>query len=326
MSIPPPAGNPRRFARPSGGTPPQASAPDPSWPAPQPWQLWSGDPDGAAAPGGSSQERSAVPPSRPGTLSSHEPHSWRYISPAQPPAQLPPPVPASPRHREPDPAAPSLRARPSGGSKRTLIAAAIVAFMIAAGGGGFALARSFPGHGGTAGQPPSPAAQASLPADTDSGTPSSSQAAPAPSLTRPSTSSPSPATGTNANVAVDSTSPVQPQVVTLADGYFTAINEHDYSEYSSLLDPQMRQDNPSASFASGYATTTDSAETITGVSGNAGEDLAVTVTFTSHQDPADSPDNSSCTNWGITLYLVPQGSNYLIGTPPSGYTASYRAC
>jgi len=54
--------------------------------------------------------------------------------------------------------------------------------------------------------------------------------------------------------------------------------------------------------------------------------FAATVAFTSHQDPADSPDNSSCTNWGITLYLVPQGGNYLIGTPPSGYTASYRAC
>ena len=322
MSIPPPAGNPGRFGPPPGGTPPQAPAPDPSWPAPQAWQLWSSDPDGAAATSGSSQERSAGTPSRPGPPSSPEPPSWRYI----PPAQLPPPVPAPPRHREPDPAEPSRRARSSGRTKRTLIAAAIIAFMIAAGGGGFALARAFAGHGGTAGQPPSPAAQGSLPANADSAEPSPSQAAPAPSLTPPSTPSAAPSTGTAVNVAVESTSPVQPQVVTLVDGYFTAINEHDYSEYSSLLGPQMRQDNPPASFATGYATTTDSAETITGVSGNADEDLAVTVTFTSHQDPADSPDNNSCTNWGITLYLVPQGSSYLIGTPPSGYAPSYQAC
>ena len=125
---------------------------------------------------------------------------------------------------------------------------------------------------------------------------------------------------------MDSISPVEPQVVTLVDGYFTAINERDYSAYSSLLDGQMRQDNPAASFAAGYATSADSAETITGVSGDAGAELAVTVTFTSHQDAADSPDNSSCTNWGITLYLVPQGSSYLIGAPPSGYAPSYQAC
>lgn len=202
--------------------------------------------------------------------------------------------------------------------------AAIVAFTIAAGGGGFALARSTAARGATAGQPSSPAAQASLPADADSGTPSSSQPAPAPSPTPTSTLS-APA-GAVSIAAAAATSPAASQVLALAGRYFTAINERDYSAYSSLLDPQMQHDNPAASFAAGYATTTDSAETITGISGTASGDLAVTVTFTSHQDPADSPDNSSCTNWGITLYLVLRGSGYLIGMPPSSYTPAYQTC
>lgn len=127
-------------------------------------------------------------------------------------------------------------------------------------------------------------------------------------------------------VAAAAASPAAPQVQTLLGRYFTAINEHDYSQYSSLLDQQMKQDNSLSSFSNGYATTTDSAETITGISDTGGGDLAVTVTFTSHQDPADSPDNSSCTDWVITLYLVPQGGSYLIGSPPSTYSASYQAC
>jgi hypothetical protein len=32
------------------------------------------------------------------------------------------------------------------------------------------------------------------------------------------------------------------------------------------------------------------------------------VTFTSHQQPAESPDNSACDDWTITLYLVPDGT------------------
>ncbi len=126
--------------------------------------------------------------------------------------------------------------------------------------------------------------------------------------------------------AAAAASPAAPQVQTLLDRYFTAINEHDYSQYGTLLDPQMQQDNASASFAAGYATTTDSAETVTGISNTGDGDLAAVVTFTSYQDPSDSPDNSSCTQWAITLYLVPQNGGYLLGAPPSTYSPSYQAC
>jgi hypothetical protein len=31
--------------------------------------------------------------------------------------------------------------------------------------------------------------------------------------------------------------------------------------------------------------------------------MTATVTFTSHQDPAASPNHASCTSWRIVLYL-----------------------
>jgi hypothetical protein len=51
------------------------------------------------------------------------------------------------------------------------------------------------------------------------------------------------------------------------------------------------------------------------------------VTFTSHQDPADSPDQSeSCTNWDISLFLAQGNSGYVIDPAPSGYQAAYQPC
>jgi hypothetical protein len=120
-------------------------------------------------------------------------------------------------------------------------------------------------------------------------------------------------------------SPATAAVTALLGRYFTAINSRDYAAYESLLDGQMRQRVSASRFASGYATTKDSAATVTGISGTA-DRLAAAVTFTSHQQPADSPSGSSCTAWAITLYLVRSGGGYLIGTPAPGYQASYRSC
>ena len=120
--------------------------------------------------------------------------------------------------------------------------------------------------------------------------------------------------------------PGRAQVTALVNSYFTAIDQHDYPAYSSLFDQQMQQQNPESSFDSGDATTTDSAETLTGISDTSSGGLAASVTFTSQQSPADSPDNSPCDRWSITLFLVPDGTGYLIGAPPSSYQASYQAC
>lgn len=199
--------------------------------------------------------------------------------------------------------------------------ALVIVAMLAVGGGAFALVSALTAHkNGTqaAGQPTAPAQ------------PDSSGAGATPTSSAGSTASATPAAApADATVAVAPAAagnPAAPRVQALLERYFTAINDHDYAAYSSLLDTRMRQQNTPSSFASGYATTRDSAETLTSISDTSDGRLAVTVSFISHQSPADSINNSSCTAWAITLYLRSQGSGYLIGTPEPGYEPTHQNC
>jgi hypothetical protein len=82
-----------------------------------------------------------------------------------------------------------------------------------------------------------------------------------------------------------------------------------------------------AQFKNGYRSTADSNETLVGISTASDGDMAAEVTFTSHQNPADSPDHSeSCTDWDITLFLAQGGSGYVIDPAPAGYHASHQGC
>jgi hypothetical protein len=120
--------------------------------------------------------------------------------------------------------------------------------------------------------------------------------------------------------------PQAPQVASLLDSYFTAINNHDYEGYISLFTPAIQQGLTAAQFHTGFATTKDTDEALTSISSVDGS-LAASVTFTSHQSPADSVDGSeSCTNWQISLYLQQTGNGYLIGKAPSSYHAFHTAC
>jgi len=117
-----------------------------------------------------------------------------------------------------------------------------------------------------------------------------------------------------------------PQVTALLDRYFSAINQHDYAAYARLLDPQALQRSPASAFYTGDGSTADTGETITGLADLSSGEMAAAVTFTSHQQPADSPDHSDCDAWSITLYLVPRGTGYLIGLPPAGYQGGFTSC
>ena len=109
--------------------------------------------------------------------------------------------------------------------------------------------------------------------------------------------------------------------------YFTAINTRDYQSYFSLLSPQLQQGISQSQFDKGYQSTVDSNETLVSISTASDGDLAAEVTFTSHQNPADSPDQSeSCTNWDISLFLAQNNSGYVIDPAPAGYQASYQPC
>ena len=167
-----------------------------------------------------------------------------------------------------------------------VVAAAVI--VLGAAGGAYAVTASH-GHGKAAGEPTETASIAA-----SQGAPTSA----AQTSAAPATSAPAPPTassGTTVAVASAAASnPAASQVTALVNGYFTAINQHDYSAYASLLDQQAQQQNPESTFDSGYATTTDSAETLTSISGTGSGGLAASLTFTSQQSPADSPDNSSC--------------------------------
>jgi hypothetical protein len=200
--------------------------------------------------------------------------------------------------------------------------------LVVIGGGAYGLTAAFSGHGtdstrsvadqGT--QAISPPASATSGGGQPSASPLPSTQAPAPTAVP---SSPGTAVTVAAAAATD---PAEPGVVALLGTYFAAINQHDYTEYQSVLDQQLQQGDSLSSFQSGYGTTTDSAETLTGISDTGSGQVAASVTFVSHQDPADSPSDSSCTDWGITLYLVSSGDGYVIGSPPSAYHASYQSC
>jgi hypothetical protein len=115
-------------------------------------------------------------------------------------------------------------------------------------------------------------------------------------------------------------------VLTFLTNYFTAINTHNYSQYSSLLDAQRRAALTQAQFTSGYQSVKDSSPTLTSLAPASSGMIAAAVSFTSHQPASDSPTSSTCTSWNITLYLESQGGSYVIGTPPSSYHAAYSAC
>jgi len=207
------------------------------------------------------------------------------------------------------------RHRPRGRFRWLVVAT--VAVVVIAGLGGAAAFELRHGHGRAALRERSAAAHARTPRSAPS-------SAPGPSG--------HPGTGLTVAVAVASAlgrNAALPQVIALLDRYFSAINQHDYAAYAQLLDPQALQRSSASAFSAGDGSTTDSGETLTGLAamssgGEAG--LAAAVTFTSHQQPADSPDHSDCDSWSITLYLVSQGTGYLISLPPAGYQGSFTSC
>ena len=91
------------------------------------------------------------------------------------------------------------------------------------------------------------------------------------------------------------------RVAALLDRYFAAVNHRAYQAYARLFTRPGRL--TPRKFAWGYSTTHDSNAVLAGLAALKGG-LKATVTFTSHQDPAHSPDHSSCIDWTIALFLT----------------------
>jgi hypothetical protein len=211
---------------------------------------------------------------------------------------------------------------PARGGRRGLFIALAVIVVLAAGGGAYALATTLGKH--SAAQPTvgtstaagsSPATGASQQASSPAG-PASASTSPTPS---PTLSLVSIAPGVTASAA-------EPRVETLLSHYFHGINTHNYAEYVSTLNSVEQAKQTRSEFDSGYSSTADSGMTLTSLSDNGNGGLTATVAFTSRQSPAQSVDKSACNAWTLNLYLVPQGTGYLIGTAPSGYQPTYSDC
>jgi hypothetical protein len=219
--------------------------------------------------------------------------------------------------------------RRSGGGRTTAFVIVGIVVALAAGGGAYALVSRSPGH--TTAQPPSrpvvtvPAsAAASIAASSSSPTASASAS---PSLSPSATATPSPAqTGTVRAAPGVAGNAAEPQVDAYLNRYFNSINTRNYSEYNSLLDAQKQQADSRSSFESGFATTKDSNEVLTGIVDTGGGSLTANVTFTSRQSPADSIDQNACNNWQLSVYLVPEGNGYVMTAAPAGYQATYTDC
>jgi hypothetical protein len=153
-----------------------------------------------------------------------------------------------------------------------------------------------------------------------------SSPSPTPSLT--STPSPSPTNnGSLVSVAPGVTQDLEAsRVEAFLNRYFTAINGHNYREYLALLDQTKRQDESAHDFDTGYDSTTDSHAMLNAITSTGPGSVGAAVSFTSHQLPADSPSDTACTDWNITLYLTRQGSRYVLGPTPPSYHAAYQPC
>ena len=108
---------------------------------------------------------------------------------------------------------------------------------------------------------------------------------------------------------------------------FEGINAHSYTEYQSARTTDEQATESQSAFASGYGSTSDSGITLTSLASAANGGEEATVTFTSHQAAGTGVDGSSCNNWTLIYYMVPQDSGgYLIGPPPSGYQPTHSDC
>jgi hypothetical protein len=247
----------------------------------------------------------------------------QYQAQGYPPPEYPPPSgPGSPERR-------------SGGGRRAAFIIVVVLVALATGGGAYAIVAKSTHH--TTAQPSSAptitAPANTAPANTATPVAQPSNAPTAPASVQPSTAPPPPSptpsptqTGTVQVAAGVGSNPAAPQVQAFLNEYFKSINTRNYGEYNSLLDAQKQQSDSQSTFDSGYATTKDANEVLTGITDTGGGSLTANVSFTSQQSPADSIDQSPCNDWQISLYLVPQGAGYVMTAAPAGYTASYTDC
>jgi len=206
------------------------------------------------------------------------------------------------------------------------IAIAVAALVVAAAitGTAVAFARSGPqpaGRRAMAGQPRTPGSLASMPEAGE--VPAPVSPAPVSPASSPAASPSGPLVGVDPAAAAG---PHEGAVLAFVTRYFTAINHHRFRAYLRLFSRESRSGLSAGKFRGGYGTTTDVTPKLVKLESDGSRRLAATLTFTSHQRADTSPLRAACVHWTITLYLVRDGRQYVIGNPPADYAATGRAC
>jgi hypothetical protein len=240
---------------------------------------------------------------------------------------FPPAGAADPFSRPPAPPGPGRRRIPAWG-----IIAAAVALVVAALGGWYAATQHGSTSAATGQRAPSAKPSTGGGGSLTATSPSSQLATPTGSATSstptgsPTTSTPAAGGGSQVALGPGVSGQTAGSVAAFASQYFAAVNRRDYQAYISLFAPGADPGMDAQKFQAGYASTTDSSETLVALAGAASGKTAASLTFVSHQGAASSATHTACTNWRITLYLVPSGASYLISHPPAGYHASFQPC
>jgi hypothetical protein len=172
-----------------------------------------------------------------------------------------------------------------------------------------------------------PAGAGATSASGGGGSPAQESASPAP-VTATSPPPSGPPVGQAGLVAIGpaANGPAAPHVAAFLSRYFQAINAKDYPAYRSMYDPTSNPAQSEAGFQSGYRTTQDSAITLVRLIPSGTGGWLATVTFTSNQNPSDSPTGTSCNHWRVQYVLAPAGATFLFEKAPPGYHATYQAC
>lgn len=161
----------------------------------------------------------------------------------------------------------------------------------------------------TTATPPSPTAEA------DGGSGSTAEAPVAPA---------------SARVGVDgaaASSPDAAAVVDVLTRHFTAINERDYSRWTTTVTDRRAAKQPPDRWAEDFSTTNDSGVVVSDITPTS-TGVAATLTFVSTQDLAHAPAAApyTCLRWSSRWPLEGSGADLRIGTPPKGTTAPPTPC
>lgn len=115
-------------------------------------------------------------------------------------------------------------------------------------------------------------------------------------------------------------------VLSVVSQYFQAINTDDFDLYYNLHTADAQAGIDAGTFETGFESTRDADAEVTEIGFQPDGERTAEVTFTSTQDAVDGPDGDTCDQWDIVLFLEADGDDFLIGSPPASYHASFQPC